>query len=84
MNITIYSTTTCSTCHILTQWLDKQGVAYIKKVTDEDPSAMAEFMSVNDGMVGVPFTVVTADDGQQTKFSGYDIKQLQALLPSKG
>lgn len=80
MNITVYSTTTCSTCHILTQWLDKQNIAYVKKVADEDPAAMAEFMSVNDGMVGVPFTVINQDDGSQTKFSGYDIAELKKLL----
>ena len=80
MTIVIYSTTTCSTCHILTQWLDKAGLAYTKKVTDEDPAAMAEFMTVNDGMVGVPFTVVTKDDGSQTKFTGYDVGKLQQLL----
>ena len=80
MNITIYSTTTCSTCHILTKWLDKESVEYTKKVTDEDDAAMAEFMSVNDGMVGVPFTVITHDDGEVTKFSGYNIAQLKQLL----
>ncbi|CAN5145529.1 hypothetical protein BH09PAT3_BH09PAT3_0780 [soil metagenome] len=80
MNITIYSTTTCSTCHILTQWLDKQNIDYTKKVTDEDDTAMMEFMSVNDGMVGVPFTVIEGDDGQVTKFTGYNIAELKTLL----
>lgn len=80
MNITVYSTTTCSTCHILTQWLDKQGLTYVKKNTDEDPAAMAEFMAVNDGMIGVPFTVITQDDGSQVKFSGYDIAELKRLV----
>lgn len=80
MNITIFSTTSCSTCHILTEWLDKQGVPYTKKVTDEDPAAMMEFMSVNDGLIGVPFTVIEGDDGQQTKFSGYDVAKLKNVL----
>ena len=80
MNITVFSTTTCTTCHILTEWLDKNGHAYTKKVADEDPEAMIEFMSVNDGMVGVPFTVVTKDDGSVVKIAGYDIKQFQSAL----
>lgn len=80
MNITVYSTTTCSTCHILTQWLDKQGLEYTKKNTDEDGTALMEFMGVNDGMIGVPFTVINHDDGSQTKFSGYDIPELKKLL----
>lgn len=82
MNITIFSTTTCSTCHILTEWLDKQGIPYERKVTDEDPAAMVEFMSVNDGIVGVPFTVITKDDGETVKFTGYDIAKIKQLLPA--
>jgi glutaredoxin len=80
MNITIFSTTTCSTCHVLTEWLDKEGLSYIKKEVDTDPIAMAEFMGINDGMVGVPFTVIDKEDGEQTKFSGYDIGALRKLL----
>jgi glutaredoxin len=72
MTITIYSTSICAACHTLTQWLDKINQPYTKKITDEDPAAMAEFMGVNDGMIGVPFSVITDDDGQQTKISGFD------------
>lgn len=80
MNITIYSTTTCAACHELTAWLDKQGVSYAKKITDEDPLVMAEFMEVNEGMVGVPFTVVTQDDGTVTKISGFDIAKFKQAI----
>ena len=80
MNITIYSTTTCATCHILTQWLDKQGITYTKKNTDEDDAAMVEFMSVNEGMVGVPFTVIEQDSGERIRLSGYDVAKLKTAL----
>lgn len=80
MNITIYSTTTCATCHLVTNWLDKQNVAYTKKNTDEDAAAMAEFLAISDGIIGVPFTVITADDGTITKTLGFDrAKFTQAL-----
>lgn len=72
MQITMYSTTTCTTCIGLEKWLTQEGFAYDKKMADSDDSIMAEFMSVNDGMIGVPFTVLTADDGTVTKISGYD------------
>lgn len=80
MHITVYSTTTCTTCHVLTQWLDKQGLNYQKKVVDEDPALMLEFMSVNDGMVGVPFTLIEKDDGSIQKLTGYDIAKLKAIV----
>lgn len=72
MNITIYSTTTCAFCHVLTAWLEKENISYIKKNTDEDESVFAEFMSVNDGNLGVPFTVIKDDDSNETKILGFD------------
>lgn len=80
MHITIYSTATCAACHALTKWLDKHQIDYTKKITDEDPAVMAEFMAINDGMIGVPFTVIEQDDGVQTKLSGFDQSAFQKLL----
>lgn len=80
MNVTIYSTTICAACHALTQWLDKQGVQYDKKITDQDPALMMEFMSLNEGMIAVPFSVITADDGTVSKISGYDQAKFKAVL----
>jgi glutaredoxin len=80
MNLTIYSTTTCSFCHALTTWLDKQSIPYTRKNTDEDQEALIEFMNVNEGNLGVPFTVITADDGAETKIVGYDQAKFKQVL----
>jgi len=80
MDITIYSTTTCSFCHALKGWLDKQDVKYVSKVTDTDPEAMAEFMSVNDGMLAVPFTVIQSSAGEVTKIVGFDQAKFKKTL----
>ena len=80
MQITIYSTTTCTTCVGLEKWLAQEGFTYEKRMADTDPAIMAEFMSVNDGMIGVPFTVITNDDGLVIKISGYDRKQFKEVL----
>jgi glutaredoxin len=80
MTVTIYSTSICAACHTLTQWLDKMNQPYIKKITDDDPSAMADFMSVNDGLIGVPFSVIEADDGTITKISGFDQGKFKKAL----
>lgn len=82
MNIIVYSTTTCSTCRIVTEWLDKYKLPYVKKNTDEDPELMAEFMSVNEGMIAVPLTVIEREDGSVQKMTGYDIGVLRTLLPT--
>ena len=80
MDITIYSTTTCSYCHALRAWLDKQSIPYVYKLTDEDDVAMAEFMSLNDGFLGVPFTVIRAKDGILTKITGFDQPKFKQAL----
>ncbi len=80
MDITIYSTTTCSFCHALKGWLDDKGIAYTDKVTDSDPEAMSEFMSVNEGMLSVPFTVIKAKDDTVTKIVGFDKAKFQKVL----
>lgn len=80
MDITIYSTTTCAFCHVLTAWLDKENVPYTKKNTDEDESALAEFMSVNDGNFGVPFTVIKDENGINAKILGFDQPKFKQVL----
>ena len=80
MQITIYSTSVCAACHSLTQWLDKIGQPYIKKITDEDPQAMIDFMSANDGLIGVPFTVITDGMGKQIKIRGFDVGKFKTAL----
>ena len=80
MEITIYSTTTCSYCHVLTAWLDKQNIAYVKKNTDEDETALAEYMNVNDGTLAVPFTVIKDDTGKETKIIGFDQPKFKQVL----
>jgi glutaredoxin len=80
MKVTIYSTQMCAPCHALTGWLDTKRITYEKKITDADPAVMEEFMAVNDGMIGVPFTVITGDDGSITKISGFDQMKLKDTL----
>ena len=80
MKITIYSTTTCSFCHALMSWLDKNNTKYTERITDTDPAALAEFFEVNDGMLGVPFTVIEDEDGKLTKIIGYDQAKFKHAL----
>jgi glutaredoxin 3 len=80
MDITIYSTSTCSYCHALSKWLDEQKMVYKKIVTDQDPEGMAEFMSVNDGMISVPLTIIKDQTGNETKISGFDKEKFKQVL----
>lgn len=78
--ITIFSTLSCSFCKLLMKWLDKEGIPYTKKMTDQDEAALSEFMSVNDGALGVPFSVITLDSGEEIKIAGFDKSRFKAVL----
>ena len=41
---------------------------------------MAEFMSVNDGMLSVPLTVIKKDDGSEAKVLCFDKAKLEMEL----
>ncbi len=80
MDITIYSTSTCSFCHALASWLDSKNIPFTKVITDEDDAGMMEFMKVNDGMIGVPFTLIKDPEGNVTKISGFDQGKFKQVL----
>ncbi len=79
MEVTMYSTKLCAACHMLTKWLEDKSVDYTKKLVDEDEQAMEEFMSLNDGAIGVPFTVITNESGVH-KITGFDNARLGECL----
>jgi glutaredoxin len=80
MNIIIYSTTTCAFCRAEAEWLDNQNIKYEKKVVDQDQAAMNEFMSVNEGQLGVPLTIIKSDDGKEVKVLGFDKAKLSSAI----
>lgn len=80
MDITIYSTSTCTYCHALSKWLDEQKIVYKKIVVDKDPGGMAEFMNVNDGAISVPLTIIKDGSGNETKISGFDQGKFKQVL----
>lgn len=82
MTITVYSTTHCGVCHALMQWLDGKDVPYINKVVDQNDEDMADYMAVNDGMIGTPFTVIEKN-GQLHKIQGYDQPRFNQILAGK-
>jgi glutaredoxin len=79
MKITIYSSSTCTTCAVLGKWLENNGFSYEKKMIDSDSSIMEEFISISNGYIGVPFTVIDKPAGQ-FKVLGYDRKALMDAL----
>jgi arsenate reductase-like glutaredoxin family protein len=76
----MYSSTTCTTCNGLGNWLNQNGFEYTKKMVDSNQDIMDEFLAVSDNIISVPFTVISDDKGHQTKILGYDRKAFKSAL----
>jgi glutaredoxin len=78
-NITIYSTATCSFCKMLRSYLNDKGIKYDLKMADEDQDLARELYEKS-GQLGVPFTIITQDDGEEVKILGFDRQKIDATL----
>jgi glutaredoxin len=78
-NITIYSTATCGFCKMLKSYLNDKGIKYDVKMADEDQELARELYEKS-GQLGVPFTVITQDDGTEVNILGFDRQKIDATL----
>ena len=78
-NITIYSTATCGFCKMLKSYLSDKGIKYDVKMADEDQDIAKELYEKS-GQLGVPFTVITQDDGTEVNILGFDRQKVDATL----
>jgi len=79
MKIEIYTTTTCPYCKMEKDYLDSKGVKYENIFVDNDSKAAQEMLEKS-GQLGVPFTVVTSDDGTEKSILGFDKEKLNRVL----
>jgi glutaredoxin len=81
-NVTIYSTATCGFCKMLKGYLTDKGIKYDVKMADED-QVIAQELYEKSGQLGVPFTVVTDEDGNEENILGFDRQKIDAALDIK-
>jgi glutaredoxin len=81
-NITIYSTATCGFCKMLKGYLNDKGIKYDVKMADED-QAIAQELYEKSGQLGVPFTIITDEDGKEESILGFDRHKIDTLLELK-
>ncbi|EKE12373.1 MAG: Glutaredoxin [uncultured bacterium] len=80
MQVTIYSTTSCPYCKMLKDYLSGRGIRYSEKMVDLDETAKAEMASLSGGFLGVPFTLISKDDGTKDTVIGFDERKLSQLI----
>ena len=78
-SITVYTTATCGFCHMLKKYLDEHKFAYTEQRVDEDYAAAQEMIKKS-GQMGVPFTVISDDSGDEQGVLGFDVQRLQQVL----
>ena len=72
-DITIYTSTTCSFCHMAKEYLDGKNIKYTEKNISEDKDARMEMMKM--GFTGVP-VIIIGDE----KILGCDKAKIDAAL----
>ena len=80
MNIIIYSTTTCPYCKMLKDYLKGKNIAFIEKLVDRDEAAQKEMAEASGGFLGIPFTLITKDDGTKETVLGFDQGKINSIL----
>ncbi|KKQ37813.1 MAG: Glutaredoxin [Candidatus Woesebacteria bacterium GW2011_GWA1_37_7] len=80
MQFIIYSTTTCPYCQMLKDYLKERDVGFEEKLVDQDDLARDEMVKVSNGFLGVPFSVITKNDGAKETVIGFDKGRLDSIL----
>lgn len=78
-SIVVYTTATCGYCKMLKNYLDQNNFPYQEKRVDlsrEEAQAMVE----KSGQMGVPFTVITNEKGEEQGILGFDKTSIQHAL----
>ncbi len=80
MTITVYSTGTCPFCGMLKTYLTEKGKVFTEKLVDTDETARTEMAAASGGFLGVPFTVITLDNGTRETVMGFDKGKIDSIL----
>lgn len=78
-NITIYTTSTCSYCPMVKQYLKSKGLPYDEVDLEKNPDQQAKVYKMS-GALTVPITIVTKQDDTQDVVVGYNLARLAPAI----
>ncbi len=70
--LTVYTTATCGYCKMLKKYLEDNKINFTEKRVDLNQQDAQE-MVAKSGQMGVPFSVITKEDGQEFGVLGFDV-----------
>lgn len=65
---------------MLKDYFTGKSATYTEKLVDQDDVARDEMTKESNGFLGVPFTVITKDDGTKESIIGFDKGKLDAIF----
>ena len=65
---------------MLKDYLKERDIGYEEKLVDQDDLARNEMVKVSNGFLGVPFSVITKNDGAKETVIGFDKGRLDSIL----
>ncbi len=77
--VKIYTTATCTFCRAEKAFLKEHNVEFEEIHVDQDQKAAEEMFAIS-GQLGVPFTVIAAEDGTKEGILGFDQPRISAAL----
>lgn len=84
MKITVYTIADDPFCKEEKEYLTTKNLQFEERNLESDRKVLEEMLALSDNFAGVPFTVVTKDDGTQLKLKGFTKEEFEeALLASK-
>lgn len=65
---------------MLKDYFTGKNIQYTEKLVDQDDAAREEMSKESNGFLGVPFTVITKDDGTKESIIGFDKGKLDTIF----
>jgi hypothetical protein len=65
---------------MLKDFLTGKNFVYSEKLVDVNEAAKEEMINSSNGFLGVPFTIITKDDGSRETIIGFDQGKLNSIL----
>lgn len=65
---------------MLKDYLTSKTIPYAEKLVDMNEANQKEMSDISNGFLGVPFTLITKDDGTKETIMGFDKGKLNSIL----
>lgn len=77
--VTMYTTRTCPFCKMQKDYLTGKNIQFSEIMVDEKPEEAQKMIAIS-GQMGVPFTVIVKDNGEQVNILGFDRAKIDEAL----